>query len=53
MCTPIPVKKPEEILAKMIEEDLEIKVVPEALRMFIRVRWERISRLAHTIHGPK
>lgn len=41
---------PEETLAKAFKEDLGVDIHPQALRMFIRARWNRISVLAHAIH---
>lgn len=54
MCDPWePENHPEVLLAKMFKEDLGIEVDPQALRMFIRFRWGRVSVLAHTIHEGK
>lgn len=44
---------PEQTLAKCFREDLGVEINPQALRMFIRIRWERISTLAHRIHDGK
>jgi hypothetical protein len=44
------VPSPEERLATMIREDLGVIVHPQALRMFIRTRWARVSKAAHEIH---
>lgn len=48
---PIYTIPPEETLARMLKDDLSIEISPQALRMFIRFRWETISKLAHDIHG--
>lgn len=54
MCTaPEPEKHPEVLLAKMFKEDLGVEIDPQALRMFIRFRWGRVSALAHIIHEGK
>ncbi|KRQ11919.1 hypothetical protein AOQ73_05790 [Bradyrhizobium pachyrhizi] len=40
----------EETLARMFREDLGVAIEPQALRMFIRHRFARLSPLAHRIH---
>lgn len=42
---------PHVLLAKMFKDDLGVTIDPQALRMFIRWRWDRISAAAHRIHG--
>lgn len=57
MCNPddnktsVPTEAPEVLLAKMFKDDLGVMIEPQALRMFIRWRWERITPVAHRIHG--
>ena len=41
---------PEKLLARALHDDLGIEVNPQALRMFIRTRWDRVQILAHKIH---
>jgi hypothetical protein len=41
---------PEDRLAKMVRDDLGVSINPQALRMFIRTRWARVSKAAHEIH---
>lgn len=41
---------PEERLAKMVRDDLGVTINHQALRMFIRTRWARVSKAAHEIH---
>lgn len=41
---------PEKSLATMLKSDLGLEVNPQALRMFVRARWSRVSKLAHAIH---
>lgn len=54
MCTdPQPERNPEILLAKAFKEDLGVEINPQALRMFIRMRWSRVSALAHLIHEGK
>lgn len=43
-------EEPEVSLAKAFKSDLNVDINPQALRMFIRTRWSRISTLAHKIH---
>lgn len=43
-------RAPEVILAEAIKNDLGVSVDPQALRVFIRWRWDRLHRLAHKIH---
>lgn len=45
--------KSEELLARMFKEDLGVRVEPQAMRMFVRSRWERLTTLAHRIHEGK
>jgi hypothetical protein len=54
MCIPtleIPVTPAEISLAKLLKDDLGVEINPQALRMFIRARWDRVSLLAHVIHS--
>jgi hypothetical protein len=44
------VTPPEKTLAEAMKRDLGVDVSPEALRLFILMRWDRISLLAHVIH---
>jgi hypothetical protein len=41
---------PEERIAKMLKDDLGVTVNAQALRMFIRTRWARLSKAAHEVH---
>lgn len=41
---------PEISLAHAFKSDLNVDINPQALRMFIRTRWSRVSTLAHKIH---
>jgi hypothetical protein len=50
MCVGTPEKDPEVLLAKAFKDDLNVDINPQALRMFIRMRWLRVSGLAHAIH---
>lgn len=43
----------EIALAKMLKDDLSVSVEPQALRMFIRYRWNRVQTLAHRIYDGK
>lgn len=43
-------KSPEQLLADAFRRDLGVTFDPQALRMFIRWRWDRIQKLAHEIH---
>lgn len=44
---------PEVLLAQAFKDDLGIHMDPQALRIFIRWRWDRIQKLAHSIHEGK
>lgn len=46
-------RKSEEILADMFREDLGVVIEPQALRMFVRHRFCRLSPLSHRIHEGK
>jgi hypothetical protein len=48
-----PEPPPEERIATMVREDLGVTVNPQALRMFIRTRWARLSKAAHEIHDGR
>jgi hypothetical protein len=43
----------EQVMVDMIRADLGVVIDPQAWRMFIRHRFERISPLAHRIHDGK
>jgi hypothetical protein len=45
-----PEPPPEERIAKMLKDDLGVTVNAQALRMFIRTRWARLSKAAHEVH---
>lgn len=56
--TPVPsdeagTRTSEQIMTDMIREDLGVSIDPQAWRMFIRHRFDRISPLAHRIHDGK
>jgi hypothetical protein len=44
---------PEQRIATMVREDLGVTVNPQALRMFIRTRWARLSKAAHEVHDGR
>jgi hypothetical protein len=44
-------KRPHYRLADLIERELDVRVDPAALRLFLRANWESVTRLAHLIHG--
>jgi hypothetical protein len=46
-------KNPEKILVDMIQQDLGVVIEPQAFRMFLRYRWDRLAPLAHRIHEGK
>lgn len=46
----LPPTAPEKTLAEVMKRDLNVEVSPEALRLFILMRWDRVSLLAHAIH---
>lgn len=46
-------KPSHEQLAEMFQQDLGVTIAPQALRMFIRMRWDKIHVLAHRIHEGK
>lgn len=41
---------PEQLLANAFKHDLGVTMDPQALRIFIRWRWDRVQKLAHQIH---
>ena len=43
----------EQIMVDMIREDLGVTIDPQAWRMLIRHRFDRLSPLAHRIHDGK
>lgn len=42
---------PEELLAKMIKDDIGVDINPQVLRLWVRWRWDRMTPIAHRIHG--
>ena len=42
---------PEKAMARLIKSELGIEIAPEAIRILIRAKWNRIQGLAHAIHG--
>lgn len=50
---PVDNTPPEVLLAKAFKDDLNVTLNPQALRLFIRWRWERVQKLAHAIHEGK
>lgn len=48
--------RPEYMLAGLMQTEMQTqKIDPVALRLFILVHWDEVSRLAHKIHasGPQ
>jgi hypothetical protein len=43
----------ERKIARLLKEDLNVDVNPQALRVFIRARWAELSLCAHRIHEGK
>jgi hypothetical protein len=43
----------EQVMSDMMRDDLGINVDPQAWRMFLRYRWNRLTMLAHRIHEGK
>jgi hypothetical protein len=43
----------EQLLVDMFREDLGVVIDPQAMRMFVRNRFCRLSPLAHRIHDGK
>lgn len=43
-------KSAEQLLAEAFRKDLGVVMDPQALRIFIRWRWDRVQKLAHKIH---
>jgi hypothetical protein len=41
---------PEDRIATMVQQDFGVRLSPQAIRMFIRLRWARVSKAAHEIH---
>lgn len=48
-----PTAKSEDLMVKMMSEDLGVEISAQAWRMFLRHRWERFTPLAHRIHEGK
>lgn len=43
----------EQIMVDMIRTDIGVVIEPQAWRMFLRHRFDRMSTLAHRIHDGK
>lgn len=41
---------PEVLLSCMLKNEIGVDVNPQALRLFMRYHWGKVSRLAHKIH---
>ena len=52
-CTTSDHRTSEQVLADMFREDLGVILEAQALRMFVRHRFSRLSPLAHRIHDGK
>lgn len=53
MCSNVPTVEatpPEQTLAEAMKKDLGVDISPQALRLFILARWDRVTVLAHAIH---
>jgi len=46
-------KTSEQIMVDLIREDLGVHIEPQAWRMFVRQRWDRMHGPAHRIHQGK
>ena len=44
---------PEKRLASLMYRELGVQINEQALRMFIRAHWSKVSALAHDIHDEK
>lgn len=44
---------PEVALAALVKDDLGVSVDAQALRMFVLLRWEKITGAAHAIHNEE
>lgn len=44
---------PEITLANAIWSDLHVCINPQALRMFLRARWDHVQHLAHQINESR
>lgn len=44
-------EKAEVLLARVFKEELGVEINEQALRIFVRTKWDRISKLAHIIHN--
>jgi hypothetical protein len=49
LCNPA-TEAPEVLLARLFKSDLNVDINPQALRMFVRTRFSRLSPLTHAIH---
>jgi hypothetical protein len=45
-----PEKSSEQILVDLIREDLGVHINPQAARLFVRTRWDRLHAILHRIH---
>ena len=43
----------EKVMVDTIREDLGVVIDPQAWRIFIQHRWERLAPFAHRIHDGK
>ncbi len=53
ICSPPEDRASEIVIAEMFKQDLGVDINPQALRIFLRTRWDRLSPLAHRIQDGK
>ena len=54
MCDPVgKLVEPHAKLAKLIEDEMGVRVSPELVRVFVTEHWTDLSALAHAIHKPE
>lgn len=43
----------EQIITDLMKDDLGVTIDPQAFRLWLRWRWDRVSTLTHRIHEGK
>ena len=46
-------QSPERRIANAMRNELGVVVNEQALRIFVRIHWEMLSKAAHEIHGSR
>ncbi len=43
--------KPEQALSDLVMKEISVRITPNEIRLFLKLHWKTVTRLAHEIHG--